>query len=208
MDPSVTSRCGSPLLLLTCALLMTSSHSYRPDIHWDLNIQMTYWVFFTANRVSMVRPLTAALRHNTPALINNVPPAWRSDSAAAPSDSSSPDFVASCVAIPGLEYNGTCLVAPGGAKPTVTGNLMWVMQQWHNVYRYNGYDDAELGALFPLLARAVTYYTHITNVQVDAAGKTVLHINTTVSPEYVKLHTGTAPCVTPMLRHAHTLETF
>ena len=182
---------------------MTSSHSYRPDIHWDLNIQMTYWVFFTANRVSMVRPLTAALRHNTPALINNVPPAWRSDSAAAPSDSSSPDFVASCVAIPGLEYNGTCLVAPGGAKPTVTGNLMWVMQQWHNVYRYNGYDDAELGALFPLLARAVTYYTHITNVQVDAAGKTVLHINTTVSPEYVKLHTATAPCVTPMLRHAH-----
>ena len=26
-NPSVTSRCGSPLLLLTCALLMTSSHS-------------------------------------------------------------------------------------------------------------------------------------------------------------------------------------
>ena len=28
---SVTSRCGSPLLLLTCALLMTSSHSEGPD---------------------------------------------------------------------------------------------------------------------------------------------------------------------------------
>ena len=26
-NPSVTSRCGSPLLLLTCALLMTSSHA-------------------------------------------------------------------------------------------------------------------------------------------------------------------------------------
>ena len=26
-NPPVTSRCGSPLLLLTCALLMTSSHS-------------------------------------------------------------------------------------------------------------------------------------------------------------------------------------
>ena len=26
-NPSVPSRCGSPLLLLTCALLMTSSHS-------------------------------------------------------------------------------------------------------------------------------------------------------------------------------------
>ena len=29
-NPSVTSRCGSPLLLLTCALLMTSSHSEGP----------------------------------------------------------------------------------------------------------------------------------------------------------------------------------
>ena len=51
-----------------------------PDIHWDLNIQMTYWVFFTSNRVAMVRPLTAALDRLTPTLINNVPPAWRSDS--------------------------------------------------------------------------------------------------------------------------------
>ena len=30
-NPSVTSRCGSPLLLLTCALLMTSSHSEGCD---------------------------------------------------------------------------------------------------------------------------------------------------------------------------------
>ena len=31
MQPSVTSRCGSPLLLLTCALLMMSSHSVGFD---------------------------------------------------------------------------------------------------------------------------------------------------------------------------------
>ena len=30
-NSSVTSRCGSPLLLLTCALLMTSWHSHRPN---------------------------------------------------------------------------------------------------------------------------------------------------------------------------------
>lgn len=77
-------------------------------------------------------------------------------------------------------YNGTCLVAEG-AKPTVAGNLLWAMQQWHNVYRYNGYDDAELAALFPLLARAVTYYSHIT---VERSGSKVLHLNATVSPEY------------------------
>ena len=32
-NPSATSRCGSPLLLLTCALLMTSSHSEAPNHH-------------------------------------------------------------------------------------------------------------------------------------------------------------------------------
>ena len=113
---------------------------------------MTYWVFFTANRIELVKPLTAALSHNTQALINNVPPDWRVDSAAAPSDASAPDFMSNCGAIEGLAYNGTCLTA-NGAKPTVSGNLLWIMQQWHNVYRYNGYNEEELGALFPLLAR-------------------------------------------------------
>ena len=34
-NPSVSSRCGSPLLLLTCALLMTASHSEGGYSHVD-----------------------------------------------------------------------------------------------------------------------------------------------------------------------------
>ena len=176
-----------------------------PDVHWDLNLQMAHWVFFGANRVDLARSLTSRLAANTPTLINNVPPAWRADSAAAPSDSSSPLMLQSCGAIGGLAYNGTCLTA-AGAKPTATGNLLWAMQQWHNVYRYNGFDRTELAALFPLLARAVTYYTHITHLEEEekeeeeeeeeeggggpggggggGAGAATLHINATVSPEY------------------------
>jgi alpha-L-fucosidase 2 len=155
-----------------------------PDVHWDLNLQLTYWVFFTSNRVDLARSLTSRLGANTPTLINNVPPAWRVDSAAGPSDSSSPLMQQSCGAIGGLQFNGTCLTA-AGTKPTAVGNLLWTLQQWHNLYRYNGFDDAELSSLFPLFARAVTYYSHITHNVSD-----VLHINATVSPEY-----GSAPDV-------------
>ena len=159
-----------------------------PDVHWDLNLQLTHWVFFTSNRVGMVRSLTSRLEANFQTLVDNVPPAWRLDAAAGPPDASSPDMRASCGPIPGLYHNGTCLTAPEtnatrqrgkNAGATVTGNLLWVMQQWHNVYRYTGYATAELEALYPLLARAVTYYKYITRT---AGG--VLHIARTVSPEY------------------------
>ena len=54
-NPSVTSRCGSPLLLLTCALLMTSSHSegsatVLPDAAGtpvlSVSVACGKWVFF------------------------------------------------------------------------------------------------------------------------------------------------------------------
>ena len=38
-NPPVTSRCGSPLLLLTCALLMTSSHS----VGWIYDLNVNEW---------------------------------------------------------------------------------------------------------------------------------------------------------------------
>jgi hypothetical protein len=155
-----------------------------PDVHWDLNIQLTHWVFFTANRIDLVRSLTSRLDANTPTLINNVPVAWRNDSAAGPSDDSSPRMMSSCGPIGGRAYNGTCLVATG-SKPTAVGNLLWTLQSWHNVYRYNGYDGVELAALFPLLARAVTYYSHITHTNSSAGmDPTTLHLDATVSPEY------------------------
>ena len=65
-------------------------------MHWDLNLQETYYMFLTANRLEYYEPLFDALTRNLPALINNVPMAWMNDSAAAPSGASSLDFAMSC----------------------------------------------------------------------------------------------------------------
>ncbi len=59
-----------------------------PDLHWDLNVQLTYWPLFTANKVDMVASLTRLLVAQQDNLISNVPLAMRIDSAAAPSGAS------------------------------------------------------------------------------------------------------------------------
>jgi hypothetical protein len=50
-------------------------------------------------------------------------------------------------------------------------------------YVYKGYDETELTRLFPLLARAATYYSHITHTYSNETAGT-LHIEPTKSPEY------------------------
>ena len=168
-----------------------------PDLHWDLNLQLTYWPMFTSNRLDLVNSLTGLLDAETPNLVRNVPVEWRADAAAAPAGASSLELQETCYWNHGVEFNGTCLTTP----PTVTGNLLWVMQLWHNVYRYKGHAAAELARLFPLLARAVNYYRYISyngtaevSGPADAAAPVaaaqpspVLHLNATMSPEYASV---------------------
>ena len=90
-----------------------------PDLHWDLNVQLTYWPLFTANKVGMVGSLTSLLSTQQPNLISNVPPEMRADSAAAPSGASALTSQETCY----WNYGEDCLTSP----PTVTGNLAWVM---------------------------------------------------------------------------------
>ena len=54
----------------------------------DLNVQLTYWPLFTANKIEMVGSLTNLLQAQQENLVSNVPPEMRSDSAAAPSGAS------------------------------------------------------------------------------------------------------------------------
>lgn len=64
--PLVRRRAAWPLV--SCHLL-NPSHACRrscagtnwPDLHWDLNVQLTYWPFFTANRVEFVQSLTSLM---------------------------------------------------------------------------------------------------------------------------------------------------
>lgn len=165
-----------------------------PDIHWDMNLQMTYQPMMASNRLDLLESLTENLLRMMPNLVANVPPEWRNDSAAGPCGASSPEFKETCINT-GEVSNGTCVVATGtGGKGHVSipqaGNLLWVMHVWHQAYIYKGYDEAELAKLYPLLARAVTYYSHITTNGTTAndGGTGTLHLEPTKSPEY-----GTAP---------------
>jgi alpha-L-fucosidase 2 len=66
--------------------------------------------------------------------------------------------------------------------PNLVMNVMlWALHLWHQAYVYKGYDKDELRHLFPLLARAVTYYSHITKLDSTTG---VLHIDPAKSPEY------------------------
>ena len=160
--------------------------THWPDIHFDLNLQLTYQPMFASNRLDLLESLTRNLARTTDNLINNVPVAWRNDSAAAPTNAASPDFKQTCYNT-GSVFNGTCVVATGPGRTgktsePQTGNLLWLMHIWHKAYVYKGYGQAELAGLFPLLARAVTYYSHITAT--NATKDTWLHIAPTKSPEY------------------------
>ena len=163
--------------------------THWPDIHFDLNLQMTYQPMFTGNRLDLLESLTRNLQRTMGNLINNVPLAWRNDSAAAPANAASPDFKETCYNT-GALFNGTCVIATGPGKKGIsisqTGNLLWLMHLWHKAYVFKGYDPNELAALFPLLARAVTYYSHISTR--NATKDEWLHLAPTKSPEY-----GSAP---------------
>ena len=142
--------------------------THWPDIHFDLNLQMTYQPMFTSNRLDLFESLSKNLLRTTANLITNVPVAWRNDSAAAPANAASPDFKETCYNTGSL-FNGTCVVSTGPGKHgpisiPQTGNLLWLMHLWHKAYVFKGYDPVELAALFPLLARAVTYYSHISSM--------------------------------------------
>eukprot|EP00729_Bicosta_minor_P003026 gene3026-18371_t len=142
---------------------------------------------FGSNRLDLLESLTQNLLRTTDNLINNVPVAWRNDSAAAPANAASPDFKETCYNTGSL-FNGTCVISTGpGAKHGISvpqvGNLLWLMHVWHRAYVYKGYDQVELSNLFPLLARAVTYYSHITAKNATKEDEWI-HIAPTKSPEY------------------------
>ena len=57
-----------------------------PDLHWDMNLQQTYYLPITANRPDIASTLTDYVEYlqRTGNLNTNVPTQWQHDSAAAP----------------------------------------------------------------------------------------------------------------------------
>ncbi len=137
-----------------------------PKIWWNLNIQLTYWPVYAANRLSIGESLTRMLDANVANLISNVPEAWREDSAAI-----------------GRTSSYDCKGGVGGKDGEERGDLTWTLHNYWLQYRYSG-DEKMLGEkLYPLLKRAVGYYLHLLK---PADNGNRLHMPLSLSPEFPK----------------------
>ena len=142
-----------------------------PAVWFNLNIQLTYSWQNTANRPELTEPLRTALNTNLANLIRNV-----TDN---PGQESWTDAA-------GLGRSGSYdfkrLLDPSLADVNQyeTGNLTWILFYYWQYCIYNHRTDELTERFFPLLKRAIAYYTHIRTKGAD--GK--YHLPKTASPEY------------------------
>jgi alpha-L-fucosidase 2 len=146
-----------------------------PAAWWNLNVQLEYWLIHGANHLEL-DAVTRSLDANRQQLIDQVPEAYRADSAGVPRTT---DMLLRNGA--GAGTSGFAVGVPGLATPTPeVGNLTWAL---HNVwlsYRHTMDRRILADVLFPLLRRAVNYYRHF----LFRAGDGRLHLPFTFSPEY------------------------
>jgi alpha-L-fucosidase 2 len=135
-----------------------------PHIWWNLNIQLTYWPVYAANRLEIGESLTRLIDADRENFINNVPAEWRADSAGV--GRSSP-------------YDGVRSVADA-AHVSERGDLTWVLHNYWLQYRFSGDEEMLREKIYPILKLAVGYYLHLLSPGAD--GK--LHLPPSTSPEY------------------------
>jgi len=130
-----------------------------PGTWYNMNVQLAYAPVYASNHLEMGESLVNALRKNMENLIQNVPKAFRADSAAM-GRSMSHDMVSKV----GDEI----------------GNLAWTCHNCYRQYRYSMDDGMLKDFLYPLLRRSMNFYFHLLKEGED--GK--LHLPKTISPEY------------------------
>jgi alpha-L-fucosidase 2 len=140
-----------------------------PGVWWNLNIQLSYWPVYAANRLSLGESLLAIVDDNQANLRNNVPAPLRGD-AMAVGRMGGPDAVSP------VTYTG-----PRGPKNGAheLSNLIWVMHN-HWLHWRHTLDEDLRRRLYPLLAAAVAYVVH--RLAPGPDGK--LHLPEAVSPEF------------------------
>lgn len=136
-----------------------------PATWWNLNIQLTYLPTYASGRLLVGESLNRMIYSNVENLIENVPEAYRHDSAA--------------VARATGQY-GKGMVRVPGERRAECGNLLWACHNLWLHYRHKMDDECLREDLFPLLKRAVNFYLHFLEQGED--GK--LHLPRTYSPEY------------------------
>ena len=158
-----------------------------PDLHWDLNIQQTYYFPTEANRPDLSSTLTdyMELLHASTNLQTNVPVEWQDDSAEAPNGASSLsgnqtcnwDFVPVENTSDPLPYCTSFL-----ESPETVGNLMWTLSLIERVAAYNGNQTILTDVLCPLLDKSLQFFQHL-----QVGGNSTMpeiHLPPTMSPEY------------------------
>jgi alpha-L-fucosidase 2 len=145
-----------------------------PGIWWNLNLQLSYWPVYTANRLALGGSLLALIDRNHDHLRDNVPAAWRSD-AMAVGRVSAGDAVS------------PVLIKTTEQGPRELSNLIWTMHDYWLHYRHT-MDEAMLrDRLFPVLKASVAYALH----QLSPGPDGRLHTPEAVSPEYPKMAADT-----------------
>jgi len=132
-------------------------------IWWNLNIQLTYWPVYAANRLDLGESFTRMIDNNITNLINNVPVEWRHDSAAI-----------------GRSASYDCIRPVNGREGNENGDLTWGLHNYWLQYRYSGDERMLRERLYPILKRSVGFYLHL--LKPGADGK--LHLPRAISPEY------------------------
>jgi alpha-L-fucosidase 2 len=143
-----------------------------PGMWWNLNIQLSYWPVYAANRLALGESMLGIVDRNQENLRNNVTPALRKDGVLAVGRMGGPDAVSP------VEYTGPRGPANGAHE---ISNLVWVMHNYWLHWRY-GMDEAVFRRMYPLLKASVAYVQ--TQLKPSSDGK--LHLPMAVSPEFPK----------------------
>ena len=138
-----------------------------PNAWWNLNVQLTYWPLNASNHLDLAASLEHALYDHADQLRDNVPAAYRHNSAGIGRTS---DFACRSdqVRVPGVD------------KDAEVGLLTWACHNLWLIYRHKMDDTLLRDHLFPLLKRSVNYYLHFLREEADGR----LHLPATYSPEY------------------------
>ena len=139
-----------------------------PNVWWNMNLQLAYYVQATANRLDLAESLCSTLDKNVASLSNNLPnPEWRNDSA----------WIAR---VSDQQLRSGAKSKDKWPSGDEVADLSWAMEAYWRQCRWSGDDQRMREKFLPLLEKCLNAYRHILHPGPD--GK--LHLPMTVSPEY------------------------
>jgi len=145
-----------------------------PKYWFNLNIQLTYYPFFSSNHINLVRPLLKTINDHLDNLSKNAPEAYQKNSAAL--GRSGPYDMSSGIKV--LKGNDSTDQSPASLE---LGNLTWLLHVYWQAYEYTMNKEL-MRSIYPVLVKAINYYLNIMEKESD--GK--YHLPFTYSPEYPK----------------------